>query len=46
LPLDQLVLRHFYETHLHTYLTDTVKANVNGHKQKQIDDVLPWKYIK
>ena len=28
----------------HTYLTSTLQAIVNGHKQSQIDDLLPWKY--
>ena len=26
------------------WLTDTLTAIVNGHKQSQIDDLLPWKY--
>ena len=28
----------------HTYLTATLQAIVNGHKQSQIDDLLPWNY--
>ena len=27
------------------WLTDTLTAIVNGHKQSQIDDLLPWKYL-
>ena len=26
------------------YLTQTLQAIVNGHKQSQIDDLLPWNY--
>ena len=29
---------------LHAYLTQTLRAIVNGHKQSQIDDLLPWNY--
>ena len=25
-------------------LTDTLTAIINGHKQSQIDDLLPWNY--
>ena len=28
----------------HAYLTATLSAIVNGHKQSQIDDLLPWSY--
>ena len=28
----------------HAYLTSTLQAIVNGHKQSQIDDLLPWNY--
>ena len=28
----------------HAYLTATLRAIVNGHKQSQIDDLLPWNY--
>ena len=28
----------------HAYLTQTLQAIVNGHKQSQIDDLLPWNY--
>ena len=28
----------------HAYLTDTLTAIVNGHKQSQINDLLPWNY--
>ena len=28
----------------HAYLTQTLSAIVNGHKQSQIDDLLPWNY--
>jgi len=28
----------------HAYLTATLAAIVNGHKQSQIDDLLPWNY--
>lgn len=28
----------------HAYLTNTRRAIVNGHKQSQIDDLLPWNY--
>lgn len=28
----------------HAYLTDILTAIVNGHKQSQIDDLLPWNY--
>ena len=28
----------------HAYLTQTLSATVNGHKQSQIDDLLPWSY--
>ncbi|MCK8462807.1 IS66 family transposase [Aliiroseovarius sp. S1339] len=28
----------------HTYLTGTLTAIVNGHKQSDIDDLLPWNY--
>ena len=30
----------------HAYLTDTVTAIVAGHKQSQINDLLPWNYAK
>jgi len=30
----------------HTYLADTVTAIVAGHKQSQINDLLPWNYAK
>jgi transposase len=30
----------------HAYLTDTLTAIMNGHKQSQIEDLLPWNYIK
>ena len=30
----------------HAYLTDTVTAIVAGHKQSQINDLLPWNYVK
>ena len=29
----------------HAYLTATLSGIVNGHKQSQIDDLLPWNYI-
>ena len=28
----------------HAYLTATLQAIVNGHKQSQIDALLPWNY--
>ena len=28
----------------HAYLTATLQAIVNGHKQSQIDALLPWSY--
>ena len=28
----------------HAYLTQTLRAIVNGHKQSQIEDLLPWNY--
>ncbi|MDQ7069428.1 MAG: transposase domain-containing protein, partial [Rhodobacterales bacterium] len=28
----------------HAYLTATLSAIVNGHKQSQINDLLPWNY--
>lgn len=28
----------------HACLTSTLTENVNGHKQRQIDDLLPWNY--
>ena len=28
----------------HAYLTATLRAIVNGHKQSQINDLLPWNY--
>ncbi len=28
----------------HAYLTATLKAIVNGHKQSQIHELLPWDY--
>ena len=28
----------------HAYLTQTLQAIVNGHKQSQINDLLPWNY--
>ena len=28
----------------HAYLTATLRAIINGHKQSQIDDLLPWSY--
>jgi len=30
----------------HAYLTDTHTAIVSGHKQSQINDLLPWNYNK
>ena len=30
--------------HPHAYLTATLTAIVNGHKQSQIDDLLPWNH--
>ncbi|SCB62389.1 IS66 C-terminal element [Rhizobium aethiopicum] len=27
------------------YLTATLTAIVNGHKQSQIDELLPWKFL-
>ena len=30
----------------HAYLTATLQAIVNGHRQSQIDDLLPWNYAK
>jgi transposase len=30
----------------HAYLADTLSAIVTGHKQSQINDLLPWNYIK
>jgi len=29
----------------HAYLTATLSAIVNGQKQSQIDDLLPWNYV-
>ena len=29
----------------HAYLTATLKAIVAGHKQSQIEQLLPWNYI-
>jgi hypothetical protein len=29
----------------HAYLTATLSAIVNGHKQSQIDDLLPWNCV-
>jgi transposase len=28
----------------HAWLASTLKAIVSGHKQSQIDDLLPWNY--
>ena len=28
----------------HAWLTSTLTSIVNGHKQRQIDDLLPWNY--
>lgn len=28
----------------HAYLTQTLQALASGHKQSQIDQLLPWKY--
>ncbi|WP_416236499.1 transposase domain-containing protein [Pseudorhodobacter sp.] len=28
----------------YAYLTQTLQATVNGHKQSQTDDLLPWNY--
>ena len=28
----------------HAWLADTLTSFVNGHKQSQIDDLLPWNY--
>ncbi|MGS5043509.1 transposase domain-containing protein, partial [Mameliella sp. RP-9] len=28
----------------HAWLTATLQAIVNGHKQSRIDDLLPWNY--
>jgi transposase len=28
----------------HAYLTATLSAIVNGHRQSQIDELLPWNY--
>ena len=30
----------------HAYLVNTLSAIVTGHKQSQINDLLPWNYIK
>ncbi|SEO24491.1 IS66 C-terminal element, partial [Pseudorhodobacter antarcticus] len=30
----------------HAYLADTFTAMVAGHKQSQINDLLPWNYVK
>jgi len=30
----------------HTYLADTFTAIAAGHKQSQINDLLPWNYVK
>ncbi len=30
----------------HAYLKATLTAIVSGHKQSQIDDLLPWNYAK
>ena len=30
----------------HAYLANTLTAIVNGHKQSQINDLLPWNYVK
>ena len=30
----------------HTYLAHTLSAIVTGHKQSQINDLLPWNYVK
>jgi len=30
----------------HAYLADTFTAIVAGHKQSQINDLLPWNYVK
>ncbi|NRA86227.1 MAG: transposase domain-containing protein, partial [Rhizobiales bacterium] len=29
----------------HAYITATLQAIVNGHKQSQIKQLLPWNYI-
>ena len=29
----------------HAYLTAILSAIVNGHKQSQIDELLPWNYV-
>ena len=30
----------------HAWLTATLQAIVNGHKQSRINDLLPWNYAK
>ncbi|MBT2132661.1 transposase domain-containing protein, partial [Aliiroseovarius lamellibrachiae] len=30
----------------HAYITATLTAIVNGHKQSQINGLLPWNYVK
>jgi len=30
----------------HTYLAHTLTAIVAGHKQSQINELLPWNYVK
>ncbi|KEO52199.1 transposase [Thioclava indica] len=30
----------------HSYLANTLTAIVEGHKQSQINDLLPWNYVK
>jgi transposase len=30
----------------HAYLANTLTAIINGHKQSQINDLLPWNYVK
>ena len=30
----------------HSYLTGVLTAIINGHKQKHIDQLLPWNYVK
>ncbi|WP_234907345.1 transposase domain-containing protein [Rhizobium rhizogenes] len=32
------------EEHWWAYMTSTLTAIVNGHKQRRIDDLLPWNY--
>tara|TARA_R110001599_G_C11778643_1_gene612241 strand:- start:98 stop:205 length:108 start_codon:yes stop_codon:yes gene_type:complete len=30
----------------HGYLTQTLTAIVNGHRQSQINELLPWNYVQ